>query len=126
MAHLDLDTDDLATAARHAHAAAELLDATADTGLTGTVDATRAAGERTLAAAIDDLAAAWAPTSRSLATTLTGLGDRLATTAATFDTAEGAVARRVAAAVLGDLVPGGLVPGGLVPDGPARRVGEGG
>ncbi|MDO8143592.1 hypothetical protein [Isoptericola sp. 178] len=99
MAHLDLDTDDLAAAGRRAHAAAGRLDpaAMAD-DLTGT-GAGAAAGDPALGAAIDDLTAAWGPLRATLAATLEGLGDRLARTAATFDTAEGTTAQRVAAAV---------------------------
>ncbi|GAA4722976.1 hypothetical protein GCM10023216_10490 [Isoptericola chiayiensis] len=105
MAHLDLDTSDLAAAARQAGRAADALEAVAHDPVTaggGPAEARAAAGDPVLAAAVTDLLDAWRPAHRDLVATLAGLADRLGAASTAFEQAEVAAVERLARAVTGD------------------------
>jgi hypothetical protein len=99
MAHIDIDTTELAAAGLRAGDTAALL-AGLTAGRVTTHDAARAAGDPVLAAGIEDLLAAWAPTHRTLVSTLEQLAAGLRQAAELYETAEGTTVDGVARAVL--------------------------
>jgi uncharacterized protein YukE len=103
MAHIDIDTAELATAGGRAGDTAALLAGLATERVTAH-DAAQAAGEPVLAARIEDLLDAWAPTHRALVSTLEQVAAGLRRAAALYEDADGATADGLARAVLASSV----------------------
>ena len=109
MAHIDIDTAELAAAGLRAGDTAALLAGLPSVHVSA-VDAARASGEPTLTAAIEDLLAAWAPAHRALVSTLEQLAGGLRRASELYGAADGTTAEGLARAVLA--VSGGGSAGG--------------
>ncbi|MCK0118523.1 hypothetical protein BCE75_11186 [Isoptericola sp. CG 20/1183] len=99
MAHIDIDTAELAAAGGRAGDTAALLAGLTTERVTAH-GAAEAAGEPVLAAAIEDLLAAWAPVHRSLVSALEGLAEGLRQAAAVYESADAGTADVLARMVL--------------------------